>query len=110
TSQKGLKGNIIIFPQELSSIARVLPPSLEELKEPICVIFIGSMTPTREWLLSKASPLIVRPLKVHATLEWMKSNNKLYADMDRDYLLLNSLPEQSHLPVYLHFQINSQAS
>ena len=42
TVQRGLKGNIIIYPQHPSQIARKLPPSIEEITSLICVLFVGS--------------------------------------------------------------------
>ena len=49
-AQHGMKGHIIVYPQRPSDIANVLPPSLEEMSTPICVIFVGSSPPTDEWL------------------------------------------------------------
>jgi hypothetical protein len=49
-AQHGMKGHIIVYPQCLSNIANILPPSLEEMSMPICVVFVGSPPPTAEWL------------------------------------------------------------
>ncbi|KAF9034899.1 hypothetical protein BJ165DRAFT_1306808, partial [Panaeolus papilionaceus] len=98
TAQKGIRGNIIIFPQDPSDVARVLPPSLESVASPICVIFIGSSKPTKEWLLTRARPLIVRPERIRAALSWLKNNNVLYHDIEIDFNLLNSMPAESPLP------------
>ncbi|THU77286.1 hypothetical protein K435DRAFT_558194, partial [Dendrothele bispora CBS 962.96] len=68
--QRGMKGNIIVFPQQRSTIASVLPPSLEELAAPIGIIFVGPPSP--EWLRTKAAPLAIRPGKVRKALEWLK--------------------------------------
>lgn len=58
-SQRGMKGHIIIYPQNPSAIMEMLPPSLDELETTVCVLFIGSSPPTQEWLHTKASPLII---------------------------------------------------
>ncbi|KAJ3897115.1 hypothetical protein F5879DRAFT_788651, partial [Lentinula edodes] len=50
TTQRGLKGNIIVYPQKPTALAKILPPSLDELTAPICVIFVGSSRPSEEWL------------------------------------------------------------
>jgi hypothetical protein len=60
TSQRGVKGHIIVYPQRPSAIANILPPSINEMTTPICVIFVGSSPPTKEWLRTKAKPLAVR--------------------------------------------------
>ncbi|KAG2746676.1 hypothetical protein P692DRAFT_201840867 [Suillus brevipes Sb2] len=38
-SQRGVKGHVIVYPQEASAVAKVLPPSMEEITTPICVLF-----------------------------------------------------------------------
>ena len=42
----------------------MLPPSIEEVVSPICVIFVGSSPPSTEWLCDKAKPLAVHADKV----------------------------------------------
>ncbi|KAH6887371.1 hypothetical protein BKA70DRAFT_1064045, partial [Coprinopsis sp. MPI-PUGE-AT-0042] len=108
-TQRGMKGHIVVFPQDPSAIATKLPPSLEEVAKPICIIFIGSSAPTREWIMDKATPLTVRPFKVCRALEWLKIHNPLYADVDIDYRMLESLPEESKLPVDFHRYENEAA-
>ncbi|KAK7450189.1 hypothetical protein VKT23_013072 [Stygiomarasmius scandens] len=101
-AQRALKGNIIIFPQDPSSVAKVLPPSLDELAAPICILFIGSEPPTKKWLQEKAKPLGIRPGKVQAALQWLKLHNPLYKDVRIDYELLASIPSEGYqLPVHL---------
>ncbi|THU85214.1 hypothetical protein K435DRAFT_606556, partial [Dendrothele bispora CBS 962.96] len=98
--QRGMKGNIIVFPQQPSAIASVLPPSLEELAAPICIRFVGSTPPSPEWLRTKTSPLAIRPGKVRKALEWLKKHNRWYRDVEIDYHVLNGIPENGFtLPV-----------
>ncbi|KAF9042369.1 hypothetical protein BJ165DRAFT_1321770, partial [Panaeolus papilionaceus] len=101
-SQRGLKGNIIVFPQDVSCIAHTLPPSLSELAAPVCIIFVGSCKPSDKWLLEKAKPLTIRPQKVRRALEWLKANNNLYREVVIDFGALDSLPPSSQLPVTIH--------
>ncbi|KAJ4473211.1 hypothetical protein C8R41DRAFT_707921, partial [Lentinula lateritia] len=105
TNQRGLKGNIIIFPQKISSVMNILPPSIDELSQPICVIFVGSSRPTDDWLREQAKPLTVRPGKVRAALVWLKAHNKWYKDIVINEDLLDSLPEESTLPVHIEHVI-----
>ena len=58
--QRGLKGHTIIYPQQPESLAQILPPTVAEICTPICVIFMGSQLPSKEWLRTKAKPLVVR--------------------------------------------------
>ncbi|KZT31057.1 hypothetical protein SISSUDRAFT_959358, partial [Sistotremastrum suecicum HHB10207 ss-3] len=78
-TQRGFKGNIIVFPQRPEKLLDVLPPSIHDIVTPICVIFVGgSSAPTKEWLKNKATPLVARREKVRAALVWLKNNNPLY--------------------------------
>ncbi|KAF9057089.1 hypothetical protein BJ165DRAFT_1304485, partial [Panaeolus papilionaceus] len=101
-SQKGLKGNVILFPQDVTPVAQTLPPSLNELSAPVCIIFVGSHKPSDDWLLHKAKPLTIRPYVVRRALEWLKINNELYRHVTIDHDMLDALPPCSHLTVPIH--------
>ncbi|KAJ3766707.1 hypothetical protein FB446DRAFT_767332 [Lentinula raphanica] len=77
TSQRGLRGNIIIYSQKVSGIAKLLPPSLDEIAAAICVIF--------EWLRTKAKLLAIR----------------LHKDVVINVSLLDSLPDEHFLSVHV---------
>ena len=47
-TQRGIRGHIIIYPQQTSEIIQLLPPSVEDIVSPICVLFVGSTPPTTE--------------------------------------------------------------
>lgn len=98
-SQRALKGHIIVFPTHPERLGRVLPPPMEDVVSPICVLFVGSSPPTKEWLRTKARPLIVRREKVRCALEWMKEYNPLYSHVLIDYSRIDSLPEYDIAPV-----------
>ncbi|KAF5329099.1 hypothetical protein D9611_014298 [Ephemerocybe angulata] len=107
-AQRGFHGNIIVYPQRPSSVTRILPPTVDEIITPICVLFIGSTPPTYEWLRTKAKPLVVRREKIRAALDWLKSHNPLYKDVIVSGENLNSLPEDDVLPVHIeHIQSTS---
>ncbi|KAJ7203307.1 hypothetical protein GGX14DRAFT_369584 [Mycena pura] len=59
STQRSMKGHVLIYPQQPSRIATILPPSVEEIVEPVCVLFVGSSRPTAEWLRQHAKPLAV---------------------------------------------------
>ncbi|KAI1781877.1 hypothetical protein LXA43DRAFT_907387 [Ganoderma leucocontextum] len=100
-SQRGFKGHIIVYPQKPDQVARTLPPSLHDASQAVCVIFVGSRAPTLEWLRDSASPLIVRRQKVVAALQWLKTHNVLYRDVEIDLARLNALPDEDLLPVHV---------
>ncbi|KAJ7020464.1 hypothetical protein C8F04DRAFT_879897, partial [Mycena alexandri] len=101
-SQRGVKGHIIVYPQRPSSIAQSLPPSLEDIITPVCVIFVGSKPPTEEWLRTKAHPLIVRKERVLKALEWLKNR-----EVPINKPLLESLPDESILPFHIQHIVPS---
>lgn len=59
TTQRGMKGHIIVYPSNPQNIGSVLPPSMEDTVTPMCVVFVGSTRPSPEWLSTKAKPLII---------------------------------------------------
>ncbi|KAF8064258.1 hypothetical protein FPV67DRAFT_1401039, partial [Lyophyllum atratum] len=107
STQRGVKGHIIIYPQRPSTIAKSLPPSIDEICTPICVIFVGSSPPSREWLQQKAKPLSVRREKVREALLWLKKHNQLYKDIEIDHVMLDTLPREHILPVHIEHVLPS---
>ena len=110
SAQRALKGNLIIYPQRPSEIAKKLPPSIEEITSPICVVFIGAHPPTKEWLRDKAKPLAVRAQKVRRALLWLKSHNTLYKDIVIDEAVLNHLDTNPALPFHVEHLVSSHAT
>lgn len=101
TSQRGMKGHIIIYPQNPSAIAESLPPTLEEVTSPLCVLFVGASRPTDEWLRDKAKPLAVRGYKVRNALKWLKRHNRHYKDITINESVLTQLDENPTLPFHI---------
>ena len=58
-TQQGMHGHIVVYPQKPDTLLHVLPPSIEDACTSICVVFIGSWSPTQDWLQCYAKPLIV---------------------------------------------------
>lgn len=98
-AQRGMKGHIIVYPQRPSAVSQILPPSMEEMTTPICVVFVGSSPPTEEWLRNKAKPLIVRKEKVRAALIWLKKHNQFYKNIEINHTMLDGMPQEQVLPV-----------
>lgn len=87
-AQHGLKGHIIVYPQNTCVITKVLPPSIEDIVSPICVVFVAPTMPSQEWLIQDMRPLAIRGNKVRAALIWLKVHNK---DIEIDENVLNVL-------------------
>ncbi|KAJ7933320.1 hypothetical protein B0H13DRAFT_2306998 [Mycena leptocephala] len=105
TTQRGVRGHIIIHPQKPSTIAKVLPLPIADIITPICVVFVGSKPPTMEWLKEKARPLVVRKEKVQKALNWLKIHSYLYADVEIDQQVINELPIADVLPFHIQHVI-----
>ncbi|KAJ7645050.1 hypothetical protein DFH06DRAFT_897293, partial [Mycena polygramma] len=100
-AQRGIRGHVIVYPQRPSAIAQTLPPSIDDIITPICVIFVGAKAPTAEWLRTKATPLIVRKERVQKALAWLKIHNHLYKDVAINNAVLDELPAETILPVHI---------
>ena len=108
-NQRGMKGHIIIYPQRPERIATVLPPTIDDIVTPICVIFVGSSPPTAEWLKEKAKPLSVRREKVRNALIWLKRHNQLYKDILIDNERLDRIPTDTILPFHVQHVLPNDA-
>ncbi len=97
TGQKGLKGNSICFPQNMESVtsavySNTLPHNIESLCDSMKVVFTGAHRPTRQQL---QNVLEVRRQKVTDALVWLKSNHRLYKDVNIDQARLMNIPANS---------------
>ena len=101
TAQRGLKGNTIVYPQQPGKLATVLPPPIDEILTYICIIFVGSSEISKEWLRTKAKPLVVRREKVYNALRWLKDHNPLYKDIEIATENVHALPEEDVLPYHV---------
>ncbi|KAJ6552631.1 hypothetical protein DFH09DRAFT_835333, partial [Mycena vulgaris] len=99
STQRGIKGHIIVYPQQPSKLADILPPSIEEITAPICVLFVGSSPPSLEWLREHAKPLAVNAAQVRNALRWLKEHNPLYMDITINEDCLQHLEINPVLPL-----------
>ena len=109
TTQRGMKGHVIIYPQRVEGIAAVLPPSVEDIITPICVVFVGSSPPSDAWLQQKAKPLTVRREKVRAALVWLQQHNRLYNDIQIDHSSLDSMEDEMLMPFHVDHVLPNDA-
>jgi hypothetical protein len=106
-TQRGVRGHVIVYPQRPSEIAKVLPPSIDDVMTPICVIFVGSNPPTSEWLKKKAKPLTVRKEKVLNALAWLKTHNPLYKDIEINASVFDGQPDETIFPFHVQHVVPS---
>ena len=99
--QQGVRSHIIVFPQQPEWILNILPPPVDEIVTLICVIFIGSSVPSKEWLKRHAHPLVIQKEKVFAALTWLCAHNPFYGDVAINRAALNVLDECDVLPVHI---------
>ena len=85
-----------------------MPPSIEEITSPICVIFVGSTPPSHKWLHDKVKPLAVHGHKVCQVLVWLKTHNLLYCGIEIDYNVLNTLLTSDLLPFHIEHVLPSE--
>ena len=111
SSQRGIKGNIIVYPQRVGALANVLPPPVDDVIHPICVLFVGQTLPSQSWLKDKAYPLVVRREVVRRSLIWLKAHNPLYKDIEINESHLQALPADGlldynieHIPSSAHLE------
>ena len=93
TSQCGFRGHIIVYPQDPSAIMQKLPPAMDEIIAPICVLFVGSKVPDEQWLKEHAKPLVIRPAKIRKALIWLRDHNRLYKDIEIDEKVLQDMDD-----------------
>lgn len=89
TAQGGVKGNTIIFPQDVS-VATKLPMDPDRYPEFLKVLMIGSKAPSKELLWKY---LTVRRKRVVDALQWLIKNHDGYKNVTFDHESSNKLPE-----------------
>ena len=99
--QRGMRGHIIVFPQEPEQVLNILPPSVDEIVTLVCVIFISSSIPSKEWLRRHAQPLMICKEKVFMALVWLCMHNPFYSDITVNRVVLENLDDQDILPVHI---------
>ncbi|KAJ7131268.1 hypothetical protein C8R44DRAFT_613323, partial [Mycena epipterygia] len=105
--QRGFKGHVIVYPQRPSAIAATLPPSIEDITTPICVVFVGSRPPSIEWIRANAKPLVVRKERVMKALDWLSTHNHLYKDVFIDRAVFDGHGDLVNIPFHVEHIIPS---
>ena len=70
TSQRCIKGNIAIHPQDATHLNAVLPPSNDVIRDMVCAVFVGKTKPTPE-TIERLRPALVRKSRVKAMINFL---------------------------------------
>lgn len=108
-AQTGMCSHVIIYPQRPQLVAKLLPPSIQDIVTPVCVIFIGSKKPSQAWLKNKAQPLVARADRVRRALIWLKAHNPLYHDIVINEGVLEHIPIDGLLPFHVEHVLPDEA-
>ncbi|KAI6153715.1 hypothetical protein BKA82DRAFT_3970415, partial [Pisolithus tinctorius] len=77
-SQSYLRGNVAILPQDILGLQHVLPPSVDDIKDTLCVVFCsGKFRPTKE-VLACFCPVLVSKSKVEIMIKFLVAENQWY--------------------------------
>ncbi|KAH9850103.1 hypothetical protein C2E23DRAFT_736065, partial [Lenzites betulinus] len=77
TSQRCVKGNIAIHPQDTTSFNEVLPPSAESIRDTVCAVFVGQTKPDLQ-TIRQLTPILVRKSRVRIMIEFLVAHNPHY--------------------------------
>ncbi|EIM80174.1 uncharacterized protein STEHIDRAFT_68702, partial [Stereum hirsutum FP-91666 SS1] len=87
--QRYCQGNVAIIPQDICSLRRVIPPSLEEARDLMCVLFVGrNAVPTME-TVRKMNPCLVSRRRVEIMIRFLVENNQHYRRLGVSYSATN---------------------
>ncbi|KAI0324866.1 hypothetical protein GY45DRAFT_1349194 [Cubamyces sp. BRFM 1775] len=76
-SQRCVKGNIAVHPQDSTRLNAVLPPSNIVIKDLVCAVFVGDKKPTRD-TIEAFKPALVRKSKVKSMIDFLIAENPCY--------------------------------
>ena len=79
TSQRCIKGNVAIHPQDATHLSDVLPPSNDVIRDTVCAVFVGKTKPTPKTIES-LRPALVRKSRVEKMIKFLveESGNSAY--------------------------------
>lgn len=92
TRQSKISGNVIVFQQNIGSIAKTLPFAQDSLCDSIKEVFVGANPPSK---IETSKLLRVRRQKIKDALEWLIQNNPLYKDITFSEKNINDLPDDA---------------
>ena len=77
TSQRCVKGNVAIHPQDATHLNDVLPPCNEVIRDSVCAVFIGKTKPSLG-TIEGLRPVLVRKSRVLTVINFLLGHNPRY--------------------------------
>ena len=78
TSQRCVKGNVLVVPQNSTHLNTMLPPPPEVIRDTVCVLYVGRAKPTKA-TIGKLGPALARKTRVRTMIEFLTAQNIHYA-------------------------------
>ncbi|TFK87211.1 hypothetical protein K466DRAFT_491259, partial [Polyporus arcularius HHB13444] len=76
-SQRCVKGNVVVMPQDATHLNEVLPPPADVLRDTVCAVFVGSSKPTKD-TIARLRPVLVRKSRVKTMITFLMEHNVHY--------------------------------
>lgn len=76
--QRYCQGNVAIIPQDICSLRRILPPTLEDARELMCVLFVGNGVKPSVETVKKIGPCLVSRRRVEIMIRFLCEHNPHY--------------------------------
>lgn len=83
--QRYCRGNVAIIPQDVCALRRVLPPSLDDAKELMCVLFVGADAVPTHHTIAKMRPCLVSKRRVEVMIKFLIEHNPHYRRLGVTY-------------------------
>ncbi|KAI0352245.1 hypothetical protein OH77DRAFT_1409659, partial [Trametes cingulata] len=83
-SQRCVKGNVAIHPQDATHLHDVLPPSHDVIRDTVCAVFVGQMQPSQA-TIEKLTPILVRKSRVKTIIKFLITHNPHYRPGSTDF-------------------------
>ena len=77
-AQRFNRGNVAIFPQDPGLLRDVLPPSSDDVRDTMCILFTGGFHRPSVEMLKRFGPVLVSKSKVQTMIDFLVNNNEWY--------------------------------
>ena len=78
TSQRCVKGNVLVVPQNATHLNTVLPPPPEVIRDTVCIVYVGRVKPSKT-NIGKLGPALARKTRVRTMINFLIEHNVHYA-------------------------------
>lgn len=82
-SQRCIKGNVLVMPQNSTDLVNVLPPPPEVIRDTVCSVFVAKTKPSKD-TIGRLGPLLARKSRLLKMIQFLIRDNPHYA-CDTDF-------------------------